>query len=91
MKWYITCQKCGRNFQVSDGFEGMHVQCRKCGASTKIPNRARANGIAKIGFWVVLILIAALSGQFVASIIIAAVAAFALWFYVDKDRPRWWH
>ena len=40
-KWYLNCGKCGNNFSVSDGYEGMHVKCRDCGKRIYIPNRSK--------------------------------------------------
>ena len=40
-RWYVNCRKCGNNFSVSEGYEGMHVKCRDCGTLTYIPNRRK--------------------------------------------------
>ena len=37
MRWFLNCGKCGRAFHVSDGYEGMQVDCRQCGHRIFIP------------------------------------------------------
>jgi DNA-directed RNA polymerase subunit RPC12/RpoP len=48
-RWYISCSKCGHSFHVSDGFEGMKVQCRQCKHRIYIPNETL---ILNIGKWI---------------------------------------
>ena len=47
---YINCEKCGNNFSVSDGYEGMNVKCRDCGNLIYIPDSKA------IAFWLKLII-----------------------------------
>ena len=67
-RWYLSCNNCGNNFSVSEGYEGMHVKCRSCGKRIYIPNRRK-----HIFWWKVGI---------VAAIVIAGCAYLGFWGFV---------
>ena len=79
MSWCVSCKNCGRSFHVSDGFEGMQVQCRGCGNLIKIPNEKAATDSAK-GAFVIAFLLGVSNGEFVAGIVFGFIAYMITYF-----------
>ena len=84
MSWCVSCKNCGRSFRVSDGFEGMQVQCRSCGNLIKIPNEKAASdsatGVGCVAFFVGLS-----NGEFVGGIVFGFIAYMITYYIVYEE------
>ena len=86
-RWYVNCPKCGRDFHVSNGFEGMNVQCRRCGTNVKIPNKSQAKSLAVGAFWLVSIAaIFILDLRFFDALVMGVIVSALCWYFVYKGR-----
>ena len=54
--WYLNCGKCGNNFSVSEGYEGMYVKCRDCGKRIYIQDRRKILFWWKVGIIAVIVI-----------------------------------